>query len=148
MKPEPQARPVSHRRRDGREPLRVRTMWWWWWQTKRTGRSRRLPDIFFLPAQFVAWAAIVVTIAKALPFVKNYVPAEWGLTDGIVALLAIVVLATVHVRKDLKADTTRILEKLEGPEFRRFATSEEQIFFIPPHSNKAGETSWDVTCGG
>jgi hypothetical protein len=93
----------------------------------------------------VAWAAIVVTIAKAFPFVKNYVPAEWGLTDGIVALLAIVVLATVHVRKDLKADTTRILEKLEGPEFRRFATSEEQIFHIARQINKAEDSICDVT---
>jgi hypothetical protein len=111
----------------------------------KSGHQQKLPDIFSYPALALAVLVILLTLARSIPFLKNYTPTDWNPSDVIAVLLSTVIISLYLFRNEFKTDTTKILASLEGVQFRQFESGHEQLLHIARQINRAKISVCDVS---
>jgi hypothetical protein len=106
---------------------------------------KRLPDIFSYSALALAVLAIVLALIRSIPPLKNYIPSDWTFSDGIVGFMSLVITSLYFLRNEIKTDTTKIIELLEGVEFRHFQSGHEQMLHVARQINRAATSVCDVS---
>lgn len=108
-------------------------------------RPRRPIDVTALTALWTAILAIILTIASRFPFLKSLLGLDNNLPDTVVLFAAIIVVLLHRFRKEVREDTTKILDRLQGADFRIFASSHEQVLYIASKINSANHSICDIS---
>lgn len=106
---------------------------------------KRLPDIFSYSALALAILAIFLTLVRSIPFLKIYIPSDWNLNDAVVGFMSIVIISLHVLRNEIKTDTTRIIDSIEGVQFRQFQSGHEKMLHIARQINRATASVCDVS---
>jgi hypothetical protein len=108
-------------------------------------RPCRPIDIAALTALGTAVFAIVLNLVSRFPFLKSLLRLEENLPDAVVLFAAIIIVLLYVFRNEVREDQKRILERLQGADFRVFVSSDEQVFYIATKINNAKESICDIS---
>lgn len=112
---------------------------------KRRLHVRDAIDISAWTALLTALFAIVLTVASRVPFLKALLGLESNLPDAVVVFASMILIFLYFFRREMKDDSGKLLELLQGPEFRVFTSSEEQVLYIASKINSATQSICDVS---
>jgi hypothetical protein len=98
-----------------------------------------------LTAFWTAVLAIALTVASRFPFLKSLLGLEQNLPDAVVVFAAVIIIFLYVFRNEVREDQKRILQRLQGTDFRVFASSDEQVLYIASKINSAKESICDIS---
>jgi hypothetical protein len=111
----------------------------------RLRQPSRPIDIAASAAFWTAVLAIGLTVASRFPFLKSLLQLEQNPPDAVVVFAAIIIAFLYAFRNEVKEDQKRVLERLQGADFRVFESSDEQVLYIATKINSAKEAVCDIS---